>query len=103
MTLPEVLPYMPLENFKRAWNHYCADKHNSELVDALEQAWQMLQKVAKGKHTGVGKGEPAWPGPIADVDGLLVNHIEVTAKWLAKHVPNFEEKMKFVSDPPSGM
>ena len=83
MTLPEVLSYLALENFKCAWNNYCADKHNPKLVDTLEQPWQMLQKAAKQCHAGVGKGEPAWPGPVADVDGLLVNHIEVKVKWLA--------------------
>ena len=94
---------MPLENFKRAWNKYHAEKSDPKLVEGLEQAWQILQKVAAGVHTGVGKDEPAWPGPMPNAENLLVSHIALTAKWLSERLPAFEENAKSVSDPVPGM
>jgi len=59
-----------------------------DLVKTLEEAWQMLQKAATHNHEEVGKGNPAWPGPLAEPS---VHDIAITAQWLAKELPTFED------------
>jgi hypothetical protein len=93
------LPYRALENFKVAWNKYRTTKVNKRdpnLVKTLEEAWQALQKAATCNHKEVGKGDPAWPGPLAKPSA---SDIAVTAKWLAEELPSFEN----VSVPGCGM